>query len=156
MKLRVLAASTLSLALVACATGGQDYRQPQPYGQGYSQPQRCFDCGVVERIETVYAARDNSRTGAILGGIVGAVAGRAISDSTGGSKGNQNVATVIGAAGGAVAGNAIENKRNEETYDIYVRMDDGRRLVINQNGLGNGLRPGSYVRVNNGRISILR
>ena len=45
----------------------------------------------------------------MLGGIVGAVAGREISDKTGGSKGNQNVATAAGAVAGAVAGNAIQN-----------------------------------------------
>ena len=64
-------------------------------GYGYSEPQRCHDCGRIERIEVVYGARDNSRTGAILGGLVGAVAARESPQH--GSQGNTNTATGAGA-----------------------------------------------------------
>ncbi len=162
MKFRLLIAAALSVGLAACATGsggGYGYGPPPQqggYGQYPAQPQGCYDCGTVERIETVYGARQNSRTGAVLGGIVGAVAGNVIAKNTTDSKGRRNTATAAGAVGGAIAGNAIENKMNEQTYDIYVRMDDGRRIVINQNGLPNGLREGAYVRVNGNRISLIR
>jgi len=118
---------------------------------GYSQG-RCADCGIVTRIDAVQSNRSApSATGAVLGGIVGAVAGRTISHETGGSKGNQNVATVLGAGAGAVAGNAIQNNVTGESYDVQVRMDDGRVLVINQRDL-NGIRENTYVRVVNGRV----
>ena len=35
-------------------------------------------------------------------------------------------------------------------------MDDGRLVVINRNGLGNGIREGAYVRVDGTRIIPLR
>lgn len=160
MKFRLLTAAVLSVGLAACATGPRyGYGPPPPRG-GYQQypvqPQGCYDCGVVERIEVVYGARDNTRTGAILGGIAGAVVGNTIAKNTTDSHGRRNTATAAGAVGGALAGNAIENKMNEQTYDIYIRMDDDRRIVINQNGLPNGLREGAYVRVNGNRISVLR
>ncbi len=149
MKTQLLIAAALSVSLAACTTSS-----PRPSygysGGGYSEPQRCYDCGRVERIEKVYGARENSRTGAVLGGLVGAVAAREIPKH--GSSGNRNTATIAGAVAGAVAGNAIENKMNEETFDIHVRMDDGRVLVFNRNSLGNGIREGAYVRVDGNRL----
>ena len=94
-----------------------------------------------------------SATGAVLGGIVGAVAGRQISDRTGGSEGNKNVSTVAGAVAGAAAGNAIQNRTTGDTYNVTVRMDDGRRVTINQRDLG-GVRENTYVRIQNGRVVI--
>ena len=140
------------LALAGCATS------PSPnYGYGSSAPAypsqaRCADCGIVTRIETIPSGRSApSATGAILGGIVGAVAGHEISDHTGGSKGNQNVSAVAGAAAGAMAGNAIQNRATSDTYNVHVRLDDGRGVVINQRDLG-GIRENTYVRVVNGKV----
>jgi len=155
MKTSLLIAAALTLTATACTTTA-----PRNAGYGYdnrpaySQPQRCYDCGTIERIETVYGARTNSRAGAVLGGVIGAVVAREVPKH--GSQGNKNTATVAGAVGGALAGNAIENKMNEETFDIHVRMDDGRRLVINRNSLGNGVREGAYVRVNGNSLTPLR
>ena len=56
--------------------------------------------------------------------------------------------------GGAV-GNNVEGRRNEQTFDVYLRMDDGRRVVVNQRQMGN-LREGDYVRVTNGNIVLIR
>ena len=110
--------------------------------------------GIVDRIDVVPSGRSApSATGAVLGGIVGAVAGRQISDRTGGSEGNKNVATVAGAVAGAAAGNAIQNRTTGDTYNITVRMDDGRRVTINQHDLG-GVRENTYVRIQNGRVVI--
>lgn len=112
---------------------------------------RCYECGTVESIETVYNARTNTRTGAVLGGIVGGVLGNQVGEGDG-----KKAATVAGAVAGATAGNAIENKRNEQTFDIKVRMDDGRHLIINQNTVAPNLRVGSYVRITGGRVVLLR
>jgi outer membrane lipoprotein SlyB len=153
MKIRLLALGiTATAALAGCASTSPGYGSG--YGGGYSAPaassRTCADCGIVERVDVVSGGAP-SRTGAVLGGIVGAVAGREISDRTGGSEGNKNVSTVAGAVAGAAAGNAIQNRNNGESYTITVRMDDGRRVSINQKDLG-GIRENTYVRVQNGRV----
>lgn len=144
------------LALAGCSTTSPNYGYGnQGYGTqapAYPTQTRCADCGLVTRIDVVASNRSApSATGAILGGIVGAVAGHEISDKTGGSKGNQNVSAVAGAAAGAMAGNAIQKRATSDTYDIHVRMDDGRTVVINQHDLG-GIRQNTYVRVVNGKV----
>ena len=141
------------LALAGCATSPSSN-----YGYGtspaYPSQNYCADCGIVTRINTVQSGRTApSATGAILGGIVGAVAGHEISDHTGGSKGNQNIATAAGAVGGALAGNQIQKNVTSDTFDITVRMDDGRTVVVNQRDVG-GIRENTYVRVVNGRVVI--
>ncbi|HEY5970913.1 MAG TPA: glycine zipper 2TM domain-containing protein, partial [Pseudoxanthomonas sp.] len=117
-----------------------------------SSPSRCYDCGIITRIDTVASGRTApSATGAVLGGIVGAVAGREIADHNTDSKGRKNTATAAGAVAGAVAGNAIQNRVTGNSYDVHVRMDDGRTVVINQRDVG-GLRENTYVRVVNGKV----
>lgn len=155
MKIPLIAASAIaSLALAGCATSpsyssGGGYNNS--YNNGYSQSQ-CRDCGIVTRIDTVASGRSApAATGAILGGIVGAVAGHEISDHTGGSRGNKNIAAAAGAAAGAMAGNKIQQNVTGNSYDIQVRMDDGRVVVVNQKDLG-GIRENTYVRVVNGRV----
>ena len=155
MNKHLLLAAAIATTAAACATApGYHSGYDRGYDRGYaSEPARCYDCGRIERIETVYGARDNSRTGAVLGGVVGAVVGRELADDE--SDGRRNTATVAGAVAGAVAGNAIENRVNAETYDIHVRMDDGRLLVFNRNSLAAGLREGAYVRVDGNRLIAL-
>ena len=58
---------------------------------------------------------------------------------------------MAGAVGGAVAGNAIQNRVTGDSYDVHVRMDDGRTVVINQRDLA-GIRENTYVRVVNGKV----
>ena len=151
MKIRLLAMGAVAAATLAgCATTSPNY------GYGSSAPvssqSRCYDCGIVVGIDAVGSGRTApSKTGAVLGGIVGAIAGHEISDKTGGSKGNQNIAAVAGAVGGAVAGNAIQNRVTGDSYDVRVRMDDGRTVVINQRNI-DGIRENTYVRVVNGKV----
>ena len=154
MNMRLIAIGlTATLALAGCASTSPGYSSG--YGGGYNTApanRYCADCGIVDRIDVVPSGRSApSATGAVLGGIVGAVAGREISDRTGGSKGNQNVAAVAGAVAGAAAGKAIQDRVTGDTYNIHVRMDDGRTLVINQHDL-RGIRENTYVRVVNGRV----
>ncbi|SEK99490.1 outer membrane lipoprotein SlyB [Pseudoxanthomonas sp. GM95] len=158
MHVRALALLTAgALTLGGCATSSPNYGYGGSRGGGYSsapQSRYCADCGIVTRIDAVASNRAApTGTGAVLGGIVGAVAGRQISKDTGGSKGNKNVAAVGGAVAGAVAGNAIQNRVTGDTYDVTVRMDDGRSVIINQRDLA-GVRENTYVRVVNGRVVI--
>jgi len=142
-------AAIAALAMAGCTTttpAGGYYG-----GSGASSSANCYDCGTVTRIDMVGSGSSvPNATGAVLGGIVGAAAGRELTDDK--SKGRQNTATVAGAVAGAVAGNAIQNRAqaNNDTYRVTVRMQDGRTVSVTQGELG-GIREGSYVRVYNGR-----
>lgn len=157
MKIQLIAVGAVAtLALAGCATspgyGNTGGYSSGGYNNNSYNDTRCADCGVVTRINAVASGRTApAATGAVLGGIVGAVAGHEISDKTGGSKGNQNIAAVAGAAAGALAGNRIQQNVTGESYDIQVRMDDGRVIMVNQRN-PEGIRENSYVRVVNGRV----
>ena len=152
INLRLLGVATASvLALAGCATSGYGTAGAGA-GVGYGNSTAdCYDCGTVTRIEQVSSGSNvPNATGAVLGGLVGAAAGRTIAKNQTDSEGRQNSATVAGAVAGAVAGNAIQNRTQGASYNVYVRMQDGRTTVVSQNDLG-GIREGSYVRVYNGR-----
>lgn len=143
MNIRLILLPVLALFLAACASSPQ---YGGGYGGGYA---RCYDCGTVERIEEVRGERQATGTGAVLGGIVGGVLGNQVGSGSG-----KKAATAAGAIAGAVAGNELEkNVQAAPTYDIFIRMDDGRRIVVNQRDLG-GIRVGSYVRVSGGRATL--
>ncbi len=145
-------AATATLVLAGCATSsGYNPGYGSAPAPTYGGSTACNDCGTVTRIEQIASTSTApSATGAVLGGIVGAVAGHEISAHTGGSKGNQNISAAAGAVGGALAGNAIQKNTTGPSYNVYVRMDDGRTTVVTQKDL-DGVREGGYVRVYNGR-----
>ncbi|GAB3733678.1 glycine zipper 2TM domain-containing protein [Luteimonas pelagia] len=142
----VALAATVAMAGCASTSPGYGYGAPPPA----SGSTACYDCGTVTRIDmTSSGSSVPNATGAVLGGIVGAAAGRELADDE--SEGRQNTATVAGAVAGAVAGNAIQNRvQASGQYNVHVRMNDGRTVVVSQSDLG-GIREGSYVRVYNGR-----
>lgn len=150
MNIRLIGAATVIAmgALAGCASTSNGYgygSAPPPAGSA------CYDCGTVTRIDTIGTGTTSSgATGAVLGGVVGAAAGRELADDE--SKGRRNTATVAGAAAGALAGAAIQRNmnRNNATYNVTVRMSDGRIVTVSQSDLG-GIREGSYVRVHDGR-----
>jgi len=154
--LRLLGASTLlaTLAAAGCATTSPGYGNDYGYGAPPPVTGNCYDCGTVTRIEMVSTGGSNvpNATGAVLGGIVGGVAARKIADENTDSEGRQNTATAAGAVAGALIGNAIQNRAQSDngTYNVHVRMSDGRNTVVTQSDLG-GIREGSYVRVYNGK-----
>lgn len=152
--LRVAAATALAACLAAagCATTSPGYGST--YGAPPPVSGTCYDCGTVTRIDVNGTTGSNvpNATGAVLGGIVGAVAGRELAKNNTDSTGRQNTATAAGAVAGAVVGNAIQNRAqaNNGGYTIYVRMANGTTQAVTQADLG-GIREGSYVRVYNGR-----
>ena len=150
MKPRILGLALLAAGLAACASAPSSHRHVYVSPAPSVAPSRCYSCGTVERIEMVYGARENTHTGAVLGGIVGGIAGNQVGKGDG-----KKAATVAGVVVGAAAGNAIEKKTNAQTYDVTVRMDDGRRIVFNRNNLGAGLRVGAYVHVDGNRLEVL-
>lgn len=147
MRLRFLSALLPALMLAACATPGGYY---SGHGGGYAPPQdgyaRCANCGVVEKIDRVYGERNSSGGGAVLGGIIGAIVGNQIGSGSG-----RAAATVAGAiAGGAVGNSAERNANSAPWYELYLRMDDGRRIVVSQRDL-HGVREGAYIQIRNGQ-----
>lgn len=137
-----------SLVLAGCATGS-GYGSSAPASSGYGNSTACYDCGTVTRIEQVGGGSNvPAATGVVLGGLVGAAAGRELSKEE--STGRRNTATVAGAVAGAVAGNAIQRNVGGTSYNVHVRMNDGRTTVVTQSDLG-GIREGTYVRVYNGQ-----
>ena len=141
----------LAVALLAgCVSSGSSrygHHQGQGgYNQSYDGYARCQSCGVVERIERVYGERSESGAGAVLGGIIGGVLGNQVGSGSG-----RAAATMAGAIAGVAAGTAIEkNNRSATWFDLFLRMDDGRRIVISQRDL-DGIHQGAYVRISNGR-----
>lgn len=148
MNIRLIGAAALATALASagCATTSPGYGSSSSYGNA---PASCYDCGTVTRIEQGSGSRVPNATGAVIGGVLGAAAARELAKNQTDSEGRQNTATVGGAVAGAAIGNAIQN-RTGTGYNIYVRMQDGREIVVSQDDLG-GIREGSYVEVRNGR-----
>jgi outer membrane lipoprotein SlyB len=157
MNIRLIGATAAlaALTMVGCASTSPGYSSGSGYGNTSSPAYGCQDCGVVTRIDQrARGGNAPNATGAVLGGVVGAVAAREIAGRNTDSEGRRNTATVAGAVGGAVAGNAIQNRvQADAVYDVHVRLDDGRMTVVTQNDLG-GIREGSYVRVAGGRAAL--
>lgn len=149
MNIRLIAAPALvaCMALAGCASTSAGYGGG--YGNSYGSAANCYDCGTVTRIEAGAGSRAPNATGAVVGGLLGAAAGREIAKHETDSKGRRNTATIAGAAAGAAIGNAIQNRAGMG-YNISVRTHDGRQLVVSQDDLG-GIREGSYVEVRGGR-----
>jgi outer membrane lipoprotein SlyB len=145
-----LAMSTLALA--GCATSGGSSGYAGSSGYGSSQT-ACYDCGTVVRIEEGSGSRTPNATGAVVGAVIGGLAAREIADNQTDSEGRKNTATVAGAAAGGVIGNAIQNRAGTG-YNIFVRMRDGREVVVSQDDL-NGIAVGSRVEVRNGRARLI-
>ena len=144
------AAVAASLALAGCATPAGSYGPGYGSAPGYGS-RACDSCGTVTRIERAGSTTSPNVVGPVLGGVVGAVAGKELARRNTDSDGRRNVATAGGAVAGAIAGNAIQNRvEGGNVYRIHVRMDDGRSTVVNQAEL-DGLREGSYIRIQDGR-----
>lgn len=95
-----------------------DYREPARV----EAPAICYECGRVEAVNAVQTQAAPSGVGMIAGGIVGGLLGNQVGGGNG-----KKVATVAGAVGGGYAGHEIEKRtRSSTTYEVRVRMEDGR------------------------------
>jgi outer membrane lipoprotein SlyB len=141
---RRLVPALLCLVLAACASPGH-----RPGYDGYADT--CRQCGTVERIERVYGGEGYATgSGALLGAIIGGALGNTMGKGDG-----RKAATVAGAVIGGVVGNEAEKDANRAPrYEIFVALDDGRRVVVRQKELG-PLRDGVRVVVRNGRAERL-
>lgn len=156
MNFRLILAATLAALLSACATSpygsnnqGRNYGGSYDSQRSYSGNQGgyCQSCGRIERIEQVRGGGGGSTSGAgaVLGAVVGGVLGNTVGRGDG-----RRAATVVGAVAGGVIGNEVERgqggARGESYFEVFVRMDNGERIITRQYGIG-GLREGSRVEV---------
>jgi outer membrane lipoprotein SlyB len=152
MNLRILPIAALSLALSACASTDNGYRGNDYYGSTstYSRVSgNCYDCGVVQRIESYTGERRATGAGAVVGAVVGGALGNQVGKGDG-----KTAATVAGAVAGGLAGNAIEKRTGDQTwFNVTVLMNDGRTIVVTQDDL-NGVREGSRVVVRDGEARL--
>ncbi len=89
---------------------------------------QCRECGVVESVTAVKVQGQANGTGAVVGGVGGAVVGNRIAGND-----NRALGGVIGAVGGGLIGNAIEkHQRSSIVYDVNVRMSDGSLRTVRQ------------------------
>lgn len=150
MRYATLLGASVAVLLSACTTtayrddyGYDRYDRGERHDRG---PAQCYDCGRVVSIERHYGEGRTSGAGAVTGAIVGGALGNQV-----GSGDGRKAATVAGAVVGGVVGNNIERNANEGSrYDIHVQMDNGRRVIVSQRDL-DGVREGSYVRIDGGR-----
>lgn len=150
--LRLISAMTaVGTLLSACATTEpRTYYEPQAtYSNSYPAPANArYNVGYVERIEIIRKDAGRNIAGTVIGGVVGGLIGSQIGGGSG-----RTAATIIGATGGAIAGNQVDNRprREDETFRVTVRYDNGTYHTLHQDDLVN-LRTGDRVRVEDGRI----
>ena len=145
---RTLAAAVLATTalLTGCAS-----TSTQPYNSGYNSGYNnvSMGYGTIESIQVTQGANRTSGAGAILGGVVGALAGNQVGSGSG-----RTAATVAGGVAGAAIGNNVERTRNaggQEQYQINVRMDNGEYRAVSQDSVYD-LRVGNRVRIVDGRV----
>lgn len=146
-----------TLAAVTVAAGallsGCASNSPQPYNGGYASSgynnSASMGYGTIESIQVTQADGRSSGAGAILGGVVGALAGNQVGSGSG-----RTAATVAGGVAGAAIGNKVEQNRNtsgQELYQINIRMDNGEYRTVTQDSVYD-LRVGNRVRIVDGRV----
>lgn len=104
--------------------------------------------GEVSSIEPIWDRPQGNGTGAVIGGVLGAVVGNQFGHGNG-----RALTTVLGAAGGAVAGNNVERNHREGIvgYRVRVRLDNGTTRTYRENEPGD-LRVGDRVRIERGQV----
>lgn len=111
------------------------------------RPVACLDCGRVEAVHAVQTAAQPSGVGVVGGAVVGGLLGNQIGGGSG-----RTLATVAGAVGGGYAGNEIEKRtRTATTYQVRVRMEDGKIRNFPYNNQP-PWREGDHVRVVDGYL----
>lgn len=117
-------AISIVATLAACASSSPDVIK-----RGEAQRMAQVEDGVVLSIRTVVVDGSQSGTGAVVGGVVGAIGGY-------GGSGVQREAQVLGilaGVAGAAAGNVIERfATREEAFEILVQLKGGERRAIVQ------------------------
>lgn len=129
------------------AMAGVDEKSPATQSAAKLAAAPCADCGVIESVRAVEVKGSGSGTGAVIGGLAGALVGNNMGRGHG-----RTAMTLIGGGAGAYAGNEIEKNSNRHmVWQTRVRMDDGSLRSFstrNQPDLGVGAK----VRVTGGQV----
>lgn len=127
-----LAFALLAALVTACSTSPASRPMPPPTPISKpAAPSACTTCGQVERIETLTAPA-RKPVGPMQGGVLGGVLSKPAP------------ATAPAAAAPA------------RSFRISLKLDDGRRVAIYQPSISPSLKVGSRVRVDRGRVILLR
>jgi outer membrane lipoprotein SlyB len=111
-------------------------------------PAACSTCGTVESVQAHQQQAQGSGVGMVAGAVLGGILGNQV-----GSGNGRTLATVAGAAGGGYAGNEVEKRtRATTTYQVLVRMEDGRTRSFSF-AQQPGWNIGDRVRVVNGHLT---
>jgi outer membrane lipoprotein SlyB len=147
MNFRIPFCALVILALAACTSTGDKYGRRD----GYAYDTPCTSCGTVERIDVARSERPRTTgAGVVAGALLGAAAGNQVGDGDG-----RRAATVAGAIAGGVAGNQLERQsRERQSFAVHVRLDDGRRVVLEQRAL-DGVREGARVFLRGNRVELM-
>ena len=142
------AAAVGALALVTACSSTPTYHETRVYESSSASAPMYGEYGQVTSIEVIPVAARPSGAGAILGAVIGGVVGNQFGSGTG-----RAAMTGVGIVGGAVAGNAIENrnKRDDEVYRVWVRMDNGSMRSLDFHRVDD-LRVGDRVRYDGGQL----
>jgi outer membrane lipoprotein SlyB len=139
----VLAATAVLSGCASNAPANNAYNSNSGYASAPVQ-----GSGTIDSIQVIQGRAQTGGGGAIIGGLIGAVAGNQI-----GSGGGRTAATVAGGVAGAVVGNNVEKNRagdGPEMYQINIRMENGEFRSVTQDTVGD-LRVGNRVRLVDGR-----
>lgn len=148
----LVAAVAAATALMTGCASNAPYGNNQGYHQGYDNRGNASvpvqGTGTIDSIQVIQGKAPTGGGGAIIGGLVGALAGNQI-----GSGGGRAAATIAGGVGGALVGNNIEANRSGNAPDMYqinIRMENGDLRSVTQETVGD-LRVGNRVRLVDGR-----
>jgi outer membrane lipoprotein SlyB len=146
----LIALVAASAILGGCASNSSQpyYGSNDGYRSGYDNTASA-GYGTIEAIQVSSGEGRTSGAGAIVGGLVGALAGNQV-----GSGGGRTAATVAGGVAGAAIGNRVESNRNAEgqqMYSVKVRLDNGEYRDVSQDSVYD-LRVGNRVRIVDGRV----
>lgn len=120
-------------------------------GQTESSSKTGVSYGVIDAIEASQEGGGIAGSSIGVGTVVGGVVGGVLGSQVGGGRG-QDIATVAGVVGGAMAGHEIDKRRQQSTYRLRVRLDNGTHETVTQQDVGS-MRVGDRVRIENHRVS---
>ncbi|MGB5132114.1 MAG: glycine zipper 2TM domain-containing protein [Steroidobacteraceae bacterium] len=146
--------ATVTVLLLAACSSSQTRYNDARYHDNSNYRTQCDRCGTIERIEKV-RLRDQHQdigAGAVLGAIIGGVAGNQIN-----TRDHQTAAIAAGAVAGGVIGHEIQknNSKQKNGYQFDVRLEDGRWAQVTQLEK-RGLRVGNFVMVRDHELQLMR
>lgn len=122
---RIIILISLGLLLNNCANTSLE---PDSYDRGSTQKISNVLYGEVVAVKKVTVEGD-TKSGTLVGGVVGAAAGSGISDS----RPESEIGAILGGAiGASIGGNLSKSLKSVDGIQITINMDDGRTISVVQ------------------------